>query len=606
MEKENSKSGLSRRTFFKGAAVAGAVAAAGAAVGCAPSEASSSSKEASSGEANAITQRLIDRGVLGANLPEAAPIMPVEVPASWDDECDVIVVGMGGGGLVAAGYLAESGKKVIGLEKQGEVGGASRHACSFVDMLGGVDGQAEAGWTGLFGGNDADGIVHATASNQWSVSEAFQRTIMKNHVPAFNWITKNVGDIFVCGGALWQDEWVVSEQQNHVMGMNRAINALEAAAKGYGADIRVNSKVTAFVTDGEGVVGVQVGEGDSVTYIKANDGVILSAGGIGMNKDLIKAYLPSIYEGAVLGGPMPMHTGEIFRMGLGMGADFSGYNSWCCWEGAIQEPDENDFWHYFWHGERQLFHNPWLIIDKYGNRQPYYGQNQELYMKHQNGNVLGDLTNTCTWVSAPGHHVYSICDAKFPEDIYKKKATVFSEFTGDTCRVPVDNPDQIIPEAAGLVTADWVAEVEEAVERGAVKKADTIEELAEMLGLDPERVTAAVENYNRICDQGFDDEMAIPYDPSWLTRIDTPPYYAAVVGGQIGKTLCGLRVNSEFQVSDEEGNRIPGLYASFSTMGGMAGESNFGDMWNGGTYFGGVGASLMTGWVAAQQLLENE
>ena len=54
-------------------------------------------------------------------------------------------------------------------------------------------------------------------------------------------------------------------------------------------------------------------------------------------------------------------------MGLGMGADFSGFDSWSCWEGAIDEETaggDGQFWHYFWHGERQLFHNPWLIIDK--------------------------------------------------------------------------------------------------------------------------------------------------------------------------------------------------------------------------------------------------
>ena len=157
------------------------------------------------------------------------------------------------------------------------------------------------------------------------------------------------------------------------------------------------------------------------------------------------------------------------------------------------------------------------------------------------------------------------------------------------------------------MTADWVGEVEDAVARGAVKKADTLEELAEMLLLDPEVVKGAVKEYNALCEKGVDDELAIPYDPSWLSPIDTPPYYAAIVGGQIGKTLCGLRVNDNLQVTNEDGVAIEGLYAGFSTLGGMDGEGNYGCLaGNGGTYFGGVGSSLITGYIAAKKLMELE
>ncbi|MFR3092157.1 MAG: hypothetical protein ACLTMP_10915 [Eggerthella lenta] len=120
-----------------------------------------------------------------------------------------------------------------------------------------------------------------------------------------------------------------------------------------------------------------------------------------MNRDLIRAYLPSAYEGTVQGGPMPSHTGEAFRMGLGMGADFSGFDSWSYWEGAIDEETaggDGQFWHYFWHGERQLLHNPWLIIDKRGNRQPYFAATQELFANP--GGQMGDLSNCAAWMSA--------------------------------------------------------------------------------------------------------------------------------------------------------------------------------------------------------------
>lgn len=598
-----SGSGVSRRNFLKGIGLASAAVAGASLAGCAPSSGGSDAGKAG-GSVPEVTQRLLDRGILGANLPDAAPILPVNPPETWDAEADVVVVGLGGGGLVATGYLAEQGLKVIGIEKQATVGGASRHAANFVNGLGGAKSQLETGFPGIFGGDVDAAVAHAHQLSAFSGDEKFWRTLVTESAEACDWIYDQNGMNLVCCGMAWHDADVSAGRQNHVLGMNSTMDALEGVARANGADIWLSSAVQKFVSDGTRVVGVVVSDSNGEDqYVKAKKGLLLSAGGFGMNKDLIKAYLPSCYPGAVQGGPMPYHTGEIFRMGLGVGADFSGYDTWSCWEGAVDESiagGDGEFWHYFWRGERQLFHNPWLVIDHQGNRQPYFANTQEGYVDPAGG--LGDLTTTMAWMQTMQHHVYSICDSKFPEEVFKKNTCDYSTPLHDSCRQPVNDASKLL-DTGGLVSADWVAEVEEAVERGAVKKANTLDELAEMLNLDPEKVKNAVENYNRICDQGFDDEMAIPYDPSWLSPIDTPPYYAAIVGGQIGKTLCGLRVNGDLQVTDEYGEVIPGLYAGFSTLGGMHGTGNNGAFWNGGMFFGGVGSSLITGYIAAKKLL---
>ena len=163
-----------------------------------------------------------------------------------------------------------------------------------------------------------------------------------------------------------------------------------------------------------------------------------------------------------------------------------------------------------------------LIIDKRGNRQPYFAATQELFANP--GGQMGDLSNCAAWMSAVGHHVYSICDSDFPTTVFEKN--VLTDEGTDRNRIPITDPSTLI-DTKGLVSADWLAEVDEAVERGAVKKADTIEELADMLLLDRDVLVRAVKEYNELCEKGVDDEMSTPYDPSWLH----PVVKAAVLRG---------------------------------------------------------------------------
>jgi fumarate reductase flavoprotein subunit len=128
---------------------------------------------------------------------------------------------------------------------------------------------------------------------------------------------------------------------------------------------------------------------------------------------------------------------------------------------------------------------------------------------------------------------------------------------------------------------------------GAIKCADTLEELAAKLSLDPAKFKKAVETWNGYCAAGVDPEFGEPAE--YLIPVKNPPYYGIKIGCSMGSTSCGLRVNQNMQVLDEDQNVIPGLYATYFTAGGGAGEVSFGapPVWH-------AGGSMTTGYIAGE------
>lgn len=110
--------------------------------------------------------------------------------------------------------------------------------------------------------------------------------------------------------------------------------------------------------------------------------------------------------------------------------------------------------------------------------------------------------------------------------------------------------------------------------KGAPKKAASLEELAPMIGLDPKVLREAIDRYNRNVDSGKDPDfkrttlVGISGKPF---RIETPPFYGFVTKPSIISNKGGLKVNERTQVLKVFGEVIPGLYAPGEIMGGVHG-----------------------------------
>ena len=101
-------------------------------------------------------------------------------------------------------------------------------------------------------------------------------------------------------------------------------------------------------------------------------------------------------------------------------------------------------------------------------------------------------------------------------------------------------------------------------------KADTLEELADGLGLPREEFLAQVERYNSYCETGLDDEFH--KDKRFLLPVKQPPFYGIK---NEPYTLCitgGLNTDIQMHVCDSNNDPIPGLYGVGTVVGDMYGD----------------------------------
>lgn len=593
---ENMETGLSRRSFLKAGAAFGAFALASTTVvGCSPSSESEGAAEAGTG-AEPIT-------TLEMDLPNATPIPPMDAPDAWDDEVDVVVVGMGGGGIAASLYAAEAGLKVIAVEKEGTIGGATKHACGWFTLPGGSQAQNEMQYAYPEYPYDRKKFIRAIQPYyQYTIDDDLLAQVAEKGAECEDWMIAH-GAPLLCMGAVYLDARISGGIQP--LGMKYLCDDFTELAKQAGAEVRVNTACDGLVMQDGRVIGIKTLSGKEEKFIKAAKGVILCTGSFGMNRDMLAKYCPTAFRTATQGGPFPFATGECTRMAIGAGADMTGIDSWCAWEAYPDRYNMGDgeYWTYHWDGGVILCRQPWLTIDKMGNRYGYYSTKQDEYPTYFGGD--GDFVNAAAQMSRMGGAGYCIFDAD-----YEKHIEITSEvgpFQAD--RTPL-SPERV--KASGidgdtlssLCSLDWRDDANAAIERGDIKKADTLEELAELLGLDPEILKGAVEEWNATCAKGTDEDSIWPYRPEWLIPIEKAPYYGARIGGGIGKTFAGPRVTPKLEVVDKDAHVIPGLYAHFLTAGGICGEASFnGTMFNT-SIQGGNALSWISGYMAAQSVVE--
>ena len=141
---------------------------------------------------------------------------------------------------------------------------------------------------------------------------------------------------------------------------------------------------------------------------------------------------------------------------------------------------------------------------------------------------------------------------------------------------------------------DHLKAVEKYVKSGITVQADTVEGLAELLGIDPEVLAKTVNDWNGYVKDQRDPDFG--RTTGMNADLTTAPYYAIKIAPGIHHTMGGVKIDTAAQVINTEGKPIPGLYAAGEVCGGVHGGNRLGG--------NAVADIVIFGRIAAQSVLD--
>ncbi len=104
------------------------------------------------------------------------------------------------------------------------------------------------------------------------------------------------------------------------------------------------------------------------------------------------------------------------------------------------------------------------------------------------------------------------------------------------------------------------------VATGTLFRADTLEELATKVGMNPAVLTDTIKKYNSYVEAGFDPEFN---KDTFSLKVEKPPFYATPRKPAIHHTMGGLKIDTNARVLDEQDRPIKNLYAAGEVAGGI-------------------------------------
>ena len=121
--------------------------------------------------------------------------------------------------------------------------------------------------------------------------------------------------------------------------------------------------------------------------------------------------------------------------------------------------------------------------------------------------------------------------------------------------------------------ADASSVIQGYIKKGYTFEGKTYEELAEQIGVDGAALAETMNTWNGYVEAKNDPDFG---RTSFTQALDTAPYYAIKVTAGVHHTMGGLKINTNTEVLNENGEIIPGLFAAGEVTGGVHGANRLG------------------------------
>lgn len=454
--------------------------------------------------------------------------------ADLEARYEVLVIGAGNAGLAAAISAAQHGAKVAMLEKAGKDhrGGNSYFTSDYrfgwesldddiVPLIPGIPKEDVAEMRAAVKPYTKEQFYHDVVRvSEGRADPELLQVVVDESLSAMKWL-RGMGHEWASCYKLAGKSMVVNLNGGGAKLSDRGFDIAEKA----GVDIRYSNIAMELLRDSHGrVIGAYVltPEGFTRIYAKA---VILASGGFEANPAMRATFLGPGWEMVKVRG-VPFNTGDGLRMAWDIGAQSYGQLSGCHASAQdINRPPYSVRIQPTWEYNRYSY--PWCIMVN-NNCERFIDEGSDLrpYTYAKIGRAM---------LSQPQGVAFQIMDNKI--------APLLHRYVNPT---------------------------------GA--KADTLEKLAQMLGLDPVALVRTVQEYNQAVQPGDFNHRILDgkrtqglrvNKSNWSQLIDTPPYHGYGVCCGITFTFGGLRINTEAEVLSTWEAAIPGLYACGEIVGGL-------------------------------------
>lgn len=446
-------------------------------------------------------------------------------------EADVIVVAAGLSGMAAACAAGEAGAKTLVFEKANTTGGAANMAMGPLGVGSRIQRESMVSIT------PGEAFRKHMFFTHYKVDARLVRDYYFKSGDTIDWLERMGVEFAGVQRAFSAPEatrpysdgeftWHVVKPEGGGIPGPRAATAMMKKMTEYameqGVEFCLETPVKKLIKEDGAVVGVIAVDAQGDEIEARAPSVIIATGGFGANPEMIKEYCGFEYGKTINNFAVPGMVGDGLKMAWEVGAA----KTPIIMEIMYQLPDNLN--HFYIEG---AFRQPCLWVNRNGQR--FMPEDQ-----------IGNTTFTGNALAAqPGKIGFAIFDARLLKRYKKKGPDIVSHVH------PHDLYDHF--------EEQWERDLAAGYEP--ICQADTIEELAEKAGIDVEGLKAQVEEYNEMCEAGYDE--VFEKDRHYMEPIAKAPFYCCRQTVGAYGSLGGIKINHKMEVLDEEAHVIPGLYA---------------------------------------------